>query len=142
MLHGADTAGRWLQPTLRLPRNLLPRDQTVLSSVRLVKLAKVDATKETTSPGEYGVAGYPTIFFFMNGNKIDFTGERSKEGIISWVEKKVLPATTEVSTQEELDNLQEQDAVHLVLFSEDESELSDFKAQAAGDDYNSTLRII
>lgn len=78
----------------------------------------------------------------MDGNKIDFNGDRSKEGIISWVEKKVLPATTDISSQEELDQLQEQDAVHLVLFSEDEEELKEFKTQAAGDDYNSTNKVI
>lgn len=59
-----------------------------------VKLAKVDATKEGESAKSYGVRGYPTIFFFIDGNKIDFKGERTKDGIINWLEKKILPATT------------------------------------------------
>jgi len=99
-------------------------------------LAKVDATKEPTSAADYGVSGYPTIFFFINGTKVDFTADRTKEAILGWVEKKVLPATREIHTQEDLDKLVEDDAAHLVLFSGDDKERNDFGVHAAADDYN------
>jgi len=99
-------------------------------------LAKVDATKEPTSASTYGVSGYPTIFFFLNGTKIDFTADRTKDAILGWVEKKILPVTSEIHTQEALDKLSEDDAVHLVLFSEHDKERTDFGAHAASDDYN------
>jgi protein disulfide-isomerase A1 len=102
-------------------------------------LAKVDATKEPTSAADYGVSGYPTIFFFINGTKVDFTADRTKEAILGWVEKKVLPATKEIHTQDDLDKLLEDDAAHLVLFSADDKERNDFGVHAAADDYNSKI---
>jgi len=68
--------------------------KALLAKNSSIKLAKVDATKEGESAKSYGVRGYPTIFFFINGSKIDFKGERTKDGIINWLEKKILPATT------------------------------------------------
>lgn len=117
---------------------MLPRAPTVPSHLIVVKLAKVDATKDPTAASDYGVSGYPTIFFFINGTKIDFNGDRTKEAIIGWVEKKVLPATTAISTQEELSSLAQDGAVNLVLFSTNEQDLQQFGVQAAADDYNST----
>jgi protein disulfide-isomerase A1 len=105
--------------------------------LRSVKLAKVDATKDEASASEYGVQGFPTIYYFINGSKIEFTGDRSAEGIVSWVEKKILPATTEVSSAEELEKLRSDGNVNLVLFSSDEETVDKFKAHAVSDDDNS-----
>lgn len=43
-----------------------------------VKLAKVDATVDSKWAGEYKVQGYPTIFFFHKGEKLNYNGQRSK----------------------------------------------------------------
>ena len=69
------------------------------------------------------MSGYPTIFFFINGTKIDFNGDRTKEAVLGWVEKKVLPATRDVTSQEQLDKLAEDGSVNLVLFSSNEDDL-------------------
>jgi protein disulfide-isomerase A1 len=45
-------------------------------------LAKVDATVDGKVASKYGVQGYPTIFFFHKGEKIDYKGQRTKEYLV------------------------------------------------------------
>ena len=57
----------------------------------IVKLAKVDATVEKKAAEEYKVSGFPTLYFFQNGEKVDYTGGRNKESMMNWVLKKEDP---------------------------------------------------
>lgn len=41
-----------------------------------MKLAKIDADKHTKIAEELKIAGFPTLFFFINGTKLDYTGGR------------------------------------------------------------------
>ena len=59
-----------------------------------IKLAKVDATVEKEIAQKYGVQGYPTLFWMVNGEKSDYKGGRTADTIISWVTKKTGPAVS------------------------------------------------
>jgi protein disulfide-isomerase A1 len=52
-------------------------------------LANVDCTEQNEVCGKFGVSGYPTIKFFINGKKKDFKGGRSKTEIVNWINDKV-----------------------------------------------------
>lgn len=65
----------------------------------LVKLAKVDSTKNIAITKLHGVRSYPTLVYYINGAKIPFKGSRTKEGIIEWCTKKLSPAVTELNTE-------------------------------------------
>lgn len=56
-----------------------------------IALAKVDATKEKNLAAKYGIRGYPTLFLFENGEKKAYTGGRTAETIVQWLEKNVKP---------------------------------------------------
>lgn len=43
-----------------------------------VVLAKIDATEEKDLAQEYGVSGYPTLFWFVDGVKTDYKGGRTR----------------------------------------------------------------
>lgn len=66
-----------------------------------VKLAKVDATVESDLAEEHGVRGYPTLKFYRKGAVIDYSGGRTADLIVNWVNKKTGPPAKEVKTVEE-----------------------------------------
>lgn len=48
------------------------------ADIEKVALAKVDATKESELAEQYEVQGFPTVLFFIDGEHVPFTGQRSK----------------------------------------------------------------
>ena len=59
-----------------------------------VKLAKIDATVEKDLAQKFGVQGYPTLLWFVNGEKTDYKGGRTADTIVSWIAKKTGPAVS------------------------------------------------
>lgn len=57
-----------------------------------VVLAEVDATVEQSVAAKYEVQGYPTLLWFVNGNKRDYGGPRTADGIVEWVNENMGPA--------------------------------------------------
>lgn len=62
-----------------------------------IPLAKVDATENKKVAEQFGIQGFPTLFWFRNGEKTEYTGGRTKDTIIQWVLKKSGPPSTEVT---------------------------------------------
>lgn len=76
--------------------------QKLAATHELVKLAEVDATQENSklSAEKHKVSGYPTLFWFVDGEKYDYPGQRTVEGITQWVEENTKPKLREMSTTE------------------------------------------
>ncbi|KAG0497920.1 hypothetical protein HPP92_002611 [Vanilla planifolia] len=55
-------------------------------------LAKVDATEENDLAQKYDVQGFPTVYFFIDGDHKPYPGQRSKDAIVTWIKKKIGPA--------------------------------------------------
>ncbi|VDM32186.1 unnamed protein product [Hydatigera taeniaeformis] len=91
-----------------------------------IKLAKVDATKETSLASKYEVRGYPTLKLFREGTPIEFDGERSAEGIISWLKRKTGPAVLTVQSAEEYEEIVEKNKF-LVVGITDNTESEEWK---------------
>merc|ERR1712020_685293 len=66
-----------------------------------IKLAKVDATEESTVAEKFEVRGYPTLKFFKNGKAMEYGGGRTADTIVSWVEKKTGPPAATLATEDE-----------------------------------------
>jgi protein disulfide isomerase len=60
-----------------------------------VKLAKVDATVEKELGEKYEVRGYPTLLWFVDGQKLEYDGGRTAEGILSWIKDFFAPSVHE-----------------------------------------------
>jgi protein disulfide-isomerase A1 len=74
-----------------------------LSENKDVRLGKVDATEESELAEENAVRGYPTLKFYRNGKVIDYSGGRTADEIVNWIEKKTGPAARTLTSQDEVD---------------------------------------
>ncbi|XP_021767568.1 protein disulfide isomerase-like 1-3 [Chenopodium quinoa] len=68
-------------------------------------LAKVDAIQETELADKYNVDGFPTLYLFVDGVYKSYEGERTREGIVSWLKKKIGYAVNNVTTVEEAEDI-------------------------------------
>eukprot|EP01056_Protomagalhaensia_sp_Gyna25_P001889 Protomagalhaensia_sp_Gyna_25__1888@NODE_1_length_10645_cov_612_087781_g0_i0_p3_GENE_NODE_1_length_10645_cov_612_087781_g0_i0NODE_1_length_10645_cov_612_087781_g0_i0_p3_ORF_typecomplete_len476_score117_18Thioredoxin/PF00085_20/4_1e34Thioredoxin/PF00085_20/15Thioredoxin/PF00085_20/5e26Thioredoxin_6/PF13848_6/0_046Thioredoxin_6/PF13848_6/7_8e10Thioredoxin_6/PF13848_6/2_7e20Thioredoxin_6/PF13848_6/19Thioredoxin_6/PF13848_6/0_0076Calsequestrin/PF01216_17/8_1e20Calsequestrin/PF01216_17/2_6e02Thioredox len=57
-----------------------------------IPLAKVDATEEKELAEKFEIRGFPTMYFFRNGEPEEYDGGRTKETIVQWVKSMTGPA--------------------------------------------------
>ena len=86
-----------------------------------IKLAKVDATEENKLGERFEVRGYPTLKFFRNGKDTEYTGGRTADTIVAWVEKKTGPPAVTFTTVEEANKFKEDNKVAIVGFFKDQT---------------------
>jgi len=65
-----------------------------------VKLAKVDATIHKKWAEKFEVRGFPTLKFFKKGVPQEYSGGRTADTILEWVEKKSGPAAKDLVTKD------------------------------------------
>ena len=88
-----------------------------------VAIAKVDATVHNELATKFGVQGFPTLKLFVNGEPIDYSsGSRDKDAMLSWLKKKSGPASSLITTAEDLKAAQEENVAILMLLPEGEEE--------------------
>ncbi|KAL8171186.1 LOW QUALITY PROTEIN: hypothetical protein V2J09_022990 [Rumex salicifolius] len=99
-------------------------------------LAKVDAMEETELANNYNVEGFPSIYFFVHGQHRTYNGQRTKEGIISWLKKKTGPGVRNVTTVEEAEKILSTDSKIVVAYLDSltGSESKEFEAASKLDD--------
>ncbi|KAL2507523.1 Protein disulfide isomerase-like 1-4 [Forsythia ovata] len=70
-----------------------------------VKLAKVDATEENELAEKYEVQGFPTVYFFVDGEHKPYSGQRTKDAIVTWIKKKIGPGISNITTTEDAERI-------------------------------------
>jgi len=97
-------------------RALAPEYEKAATELKdIVKLAKVDCTTENEVCKENDVQGFPTLKVFKNGKPKEFGGKREASSIISYMERQVKPAVTEV-TADGFEEFKKSDKVVVVGF--------------------------
>jgi len=114
-------------------KNLAPEYEKAATELKAkgVTLAKIDGSAEQAIAQEYGIKGFPTLFYFKSfeQGKIEYDGERNAAGIVNWCSKKSLPPVTVLATAEAHKDFIAQEGTQLVAFLDAESE--EFKAYEA-----------
>ncbi|KAH0451234.1 hypothetical protein IEQ34_018533 [Dendrobium chrysotoxum] len=70
-----------------------------------VVLAKIDATEENELAQKYDVQGFPTVYFFVDGDHKPYLGQRAKDAIVIWIKKRIGPAVQNITTTEEAEKI-------------------------------------
>ncbi|WIA44475.1 hypothetical protein OEZ86_007219 [Tetradesmus obliquus] len=69
-----------------------------------IVIGKVDATVESDLGQKFGVQGYPTLKWFVDGELVsDYGGPRDASGISRWVQKKTGPAAATLADKDALE---------------------------------------
>ena len=79
-------------------------------------LAKVDADAHRDLGERYGVKGFPTIKWFVDGQPSDYEGGHTDEEIIAYVRKKMAPPCRALNTTGHFESFMNADEVVVVAF--------------------------
>jgi len=90
-----------------------------------IPIAKVDATIEKDLAEQFQIQGFPSLKLFLNGEPVEYNGERTKEAISTWLQSKSEGSVKQLNTLADLEEFQKQNLA--VLLSLDESETSTLK---------------
>lgn len=113
-----------------------------------VPIAKVDATVESDIAQRFEVKGFPTLKLFIDGQPVDYSGAREEDPIYNWIQKKSGPATTEMTSTEDIKGLEKKKLAVLLVVEKDNADmLKNFNSVAAGYDdipfyytYNNSIK--
>ncbi|ERN15982.1 protein disulfide isomerase-like 1-4 [Amborella trichopoda] len=73
----------------------------------MASLAKVDAIEDSDLAQKYEVQGFPTLYFFVDGVHKSYSGQRTKDAIVTWVKKKTGPGVSNLTTIKNAENVLE-----------------------------------
>ncbi|XP_060068667.1 protein disulfide-isomerase-like [Ylistrum balloti] len=93
--------------------------QLLKDSDSSIKLAKVDATVESSLGEKFGVRGYPTLKFFIGGKPSEYQGGRQANEIVNWLKKKTGPPCTSLDDVAAGKKFAESDDVVVIGFFKD-----------------------
>jgi protein disulfide-isomerase A1 len=96
-----------------------------------ILIAKVDATENSQAAQRFGVRGYPTLKWFVNGQDSEYSGGRTEAEIVSWVTKKTGPPAKDLAGKSDVENFQNSaDVVVVGFFSKSSDEFKAFESAA------------
>jgi len=111
----------WCGHCKRLTPEYAKAAQQLKDAGSSVALAKVDATEEKEVASRFGVRGYPTLKWFVNGKDTEYNGGRTAAEIVQWINKKTGPSYKTISSAEELEALKSSSEVVVVGFASADS---------------------
>jgi len=86
-----------------------------------IMLGKVDATEEGKLAEKFEVRGYPTLKFFRNGKPVEYSGGRTADTIVTWLEKKTGPPALELADAEAAKKFVADNKVAVIGFFKDQT---------------------
>ncbi|KAG7345953.1 thioredoxin [Nitzschia inconspicua] len=83
-------------------KRMTPVLQTIAPKVKgKMAIGKIDCTKQKPLCNEYGVRGFPTLMYSINGEFFDYHGGRDEKSLLKFAEKMSSPPITTVKRLEE-----------------------------------------
>lgn len=92
-----------------------------------IPIAELDATENGEVAEKYGVQGYPTLKFFVDGEAIDYSGEREGPAIEAFINKKINPSSKALTKPDDFKELETAKLAGVLVTAEaDEDQLKIF----------------
>ena len=79
-----------------------------------IKFAKIDTSKSTNISQQFYIQDLPSIYLIYKGEKFYFEGEKSKEGLLRFVNKKVNDNIYKLETLFEINDIIKSDSLALL----------------------------
>ena len=99
-----------------------------------IKFAKVNGPEEEELLKKMHVNGYPTLFFYRDGEPIPYGGGRMASEMVEWVERKIGPPANILEKAENVKEFMDNNDVVVVgFFSDPESEAAKQYKEAVRD---------
>merc|ERR1711962_431752 len=86
-----------------------------------IMLGRVDATEEGKLAEKLEVRGYPTLKFFRNGKPVEYSGGRTADTIVTWLEKKTGPPALDLADAEAAKKFVADNKVAVIGFFKDQT---------------------
>jgi len=93
--------------------------QRMKADAKGIPIAKLDATVEPEVAEKYGIQGFPTIKFFVEGEAVDYTGSREEEAMFIWIKGKTGSLVSKIKTIDELHDILKKKIAILFITSEE-----------------------
>ncbi|KRX09006.1 Thioredoxin-like fold [Pseudocohnilembus persalinus] len=94
-----------------------------------VMLAKIDATQNEKLAQQYEIQGFPTLFWIVDGQIIQYQGGREASQIVKWCQKQSGSPTNLIESAESLEKLKSDSEVLIIYFgaSQDEEQFQAYQ---------------
>jgi len=109
----------WCGHCKKLEPEYVSAAKTLLEDGSPAKLAKVDATENKDLATKFGVKGYPTLKYFKDGQPLEYTGGRTADTIVAWLNKKTGPPALVLDSAEAADEVQAKNKAVVIGFFKD-----------------------
>jgi len=82
----------WCGHCKHLAPEFIKASDILIEDENKVVLAEVDATAEKELAERFSIHGYPTLYIFHNGNKVEYQGPRDADGIVRYMRARAGPS--------------------------------------------------
>uniref|UniRef100_A0A6P7GYS8 protein disulfide-isomerase n=1 Tax=Diabrotica virgifera virgifera TaxID=50390 RepID=A0A6P7GYS8_DIAVI len=111
----------WCSPCKALQPEYAKAAKQLEKKKSTIKLGKVDVTVEEELTEQLNVTGFPTLKLFISGSSIDYSGIKSADNIVLWLEKKTGPPAKDLGSIEAAEDFIEEYKIVVIGFFSDQS---------------------
>ena len=101
-----------------------------------VFISKIDVNTEINLAKKYNINEYPSVLFFVKGDKIEYKGGGKSSGIIHWVLNKIGKSIIKLNSVAEVEKLKKENDIILIYYGNNDKDIKEFtKASKHHDEY-------
>ena len=97
-------------------------------------ISKIDINTEKNVSKKFNIEQYPTLIFFVNGEKIEYTGGGKSTDIVHWVLNKIGKNIIKLNTIKDIEKFKKENDVILVYYGNDINDIKEFTNAAKNND--------